>query len=136
MAATWTRGQLERIALSDGLQITSKRPDATPRRWTTIWVVTVSEQVYVRTWYRRESGWFGHVLARRRARIRVAGLEADVTVEDAGVGTAELREDINAAYRTKYGRHGRTSVESMVSAAAAASTLRLSPEPAPGRGKT
>lgn len=132
MAATWSPEQLEQIGMADELQIASRGADGTLRRWTPIWVVGVSGQVYVRTWHRRESGWFGHVLDSHRARIRVPGLEDDVTVEDAGVGTAELRADIDAAYRTKYGRYGPTSVEAMVSAAAAAATLRLSPEPAPG----
>ncbi|HEV2637154.1 MAG TPA: DUF2255 family protein [Actinocrinis sp.] len=132
MTVTWSSEQLERIGMAEELQIASRGADGALRRWTPIWVVSVGEQVYVRTWYRRRSGWFGHVLDSRRACIRVPGLEADVTVEDAGVGIAKLREDIDAAYRTKYGRDGRRSVEDMVSAAAAAATLRLSPEPSPG----
>ncbi len=91
-----------------------------------IWAVSTGGLVYVRTWYRRETGWFGHVLASRRARIRVPGLEADVEVEDVGEGTPELRAGVSAAYETKYGRGGGT--ERMVSAEAAAATLRLSPE--------
>jgi hypothetical protein len=78
-----------------------------------------------RTWYRRESGWFGHALLSRRARIRVPGLAADVTVEDLGQGEVDLRAGVDAAYRTKYGQHGS---ESMVTAAAAATTLRLAPD--------
>jgi hypothetical protein len=65
-------------------------------------------------------------LASRRARIRVPGLEADVEVEDVGEGTPELRAGVSAAYETKYGCGGGT--ERMVSAEAAAATLRLSPE--------
>ncbi len=36
----------------------------------------------MRTWHRRDTGWFAHALTPRRARIRVPGLEADVTFED------------------------------------------------------
>jgi hypothetical protein len=82
--------------------------------------------VYVRTWHRRDTGWFGHVLKSRRARIRVPGLEADVAVEDVGDGTAQLRADVDAAYRTKYGSYGSSSVDAMVAEPAAAATLRLS----------
>lgn len=132
MASAWSPEQLERIVAADELEIASRRADGTLGRWTPIWVVSVGDQVYVRTWYRRESGWFGHVLDSHRARIRVPGLETDVAVDDVGPGAAELCTDIDAAYRTKYGRYGRTSVEPMLSAAAAAATLRLSPERAPG----
>jgi hypothetical protein len=89
-------------------------------------VVSTGGQVYVRTWYRRETGWFGQVLASHRARIRVPGLEADVAVEDVGAGLPELRSGIDAAYRTKYGRGG--GAERMVTDEAAAATLRISSE--------
>ncbi len=81
----------------------------------------------MRTWYRRDSGWFGHVLNSRRARIRVPGLEVDVAVEDVGKDRAKLRAGVDVAYRTKYGRYGGTSVDRMVADDAAASTLRLIP---------
>jgi hypothetical protein len=87
--------------------------------------VCADKQVYVRTWYRRDTGWFGHALRSRRARVRVPGLETDVTVEDVGEGTAELTESIGTAYCAKYGSAGSTS---MVSASAAATTLRLTAE--------
>lgn len=126
MTATWTPEQLQRIDGSDELEIASRRADGTLRQWVPIWVVSTGGQVYVRTWYRRETGWFGQVLASHRARIRVPGLEAEVTVADVGAGTPELRAGVDAAYETKYGRGGGT--EQMLSAEAAAATLRLSPE--------
>jgi hypothetical protein len=128
MTRPWSPEELARIGSADELQIAVKRADGTLRRWTPIWVVRVAEQVYVRTWYKRGSGWFGHVLHSRRARIRVPDLEVDVAVEDVGEATAQLRARIDAAYRTKYRRYGSSSVEPMVAAAAAAATLQLSPE--------
>jgi len=128
MAAIWTPDDMRRISSSDEMQIAAKRIDGTLRRWLPIWVVCVSEQVYVRTWYRRNTGWFAHVLDSRRAGIRVPGLRADVAVEDVAAGSGRLRADIDAAYRTKYGRYGTSAVGPMVAAAAAATTLRLSPE--------
>lgn len=96
------------------------------RRWTPIWVVCVGAHPYVRSWYRRDTGWFAHVLKAGRAAVRVPGLEIDVTVEDIGALPAGLRSDIDAAYRTKYGRYGAGGVGPMVTDAAAATTLRLS----------
>ena len=127
MTATWSPDELERIDSAGELEIAVRRADGTLRRWVPIWVVRVGEQVYVRTWHRRETGWFGHVLGSRRGRIRVPGLEADVAVADVGDGTAQ-RADIDTAYRRKYGSHGSSSVEAMVSEAAAVATLQLSRE--------
>ena len=126
MAAAWSPAELQGIDAARELQIASRRADGTLRRWVPVWVVSTGGLVYVRTWYRRDTGWFGQVLASRRARIRVPGLEADVTVEDVGEGTPELRAGVNAAYEAKYGPGG--AIERMVSAEAAAATLRLSPE--------
>ena len=90
-----------------------------------IWVVSADGQVYVRTWYRRDTGWFGHALRSHRARIRVPGLEAEVTIEDIGDTSPQVTTEVDAAYRAKYGHGG---AESMVTATAAATTLQLSRE--------
>jgi len=133
MTAGWSREDLERIGRAEELQIATMRADGALRRWVPIWVVYVDEQVYVRTWYRRDSGWFGHVLDSRRARLRVPGLEADVAVEDVGEDS-QVRAGIDAVYRTKYGHYG-TSVDRMVADGAAAATLRLNPEQEARAGK-
>jgi hypothetical protein len=104
------------------LQIAVRSSDGNLRQWVPIWVVCAGGQMYVRTWYRRDTGWFGHALRSRRARIRVPGLEADVTIEDIGDAATQVAADVDAAYRTKYGRGG---ADSMVTDAAAATTLQL-----------
>ena len=113
---------LERIDSARELEIAVERADGTWRRELPIWVVRVGDRVYVRTWHRRDTGWFGHAVASRRAHIRVPGLEADVAVEDIGEGAATLQVDVDAAYRSKYGDAGAAS---MVTATAATTTLRL-----------
>jgi len=123
MAVTWTPDELQRIGGAPELEIAGQRADGTLRRWVPIWVVSTGGQVYVRTWYRRDTGWFGQVLASGRARIRVPALEADVIVEDVGADAPGLRAEIDDAYRAKYGRYGGT--ERMVTDEAAAATLRL-----------
>ena len=128
MTVAWSADELERIGTAEELHIATSRADGTLRRAVPIWVVGVSGQVYVRTWYRRDSGWFGHAVNSRRARIRVPGLEADIAVEDVGDDQVELRASVDAAYRAKYGRYGETTVDRMVTGDAAASTLRLIPE--------
>lgn len=124
MTTAWSSNELDQFHLARELDIAVTRVDGTLRRWTPIWVVRADGQVYVRTWYRRDTGWFAHALRSRRARIRVPGLEADAAIEDVGEGAVGLRESIDTAYRTKYGTAGSSS---MVGTAAAATTLRLSP---------
>jgi hypothetical protein len=128
MAFAWSSDELERIGTAEELNIAINRADWTPRREVPIWVVRAGGQLYVRTWYRRDNGWFGHAVDSRRAHIRVPGLEADITIEDVGYDEAELRANIDAAYRAKYGRYGETSVDRMVTDDAAATTLRLIPD--------
>jgi hypothetical protein len=128
MTFAWSLDELERIGTAEELHVATKRGDGTLRREVPIWVVSAKGQVYVRTWYRRDNGWFGRAVDSRRARIRVPGLEADIAIEDVGNDQAELRASVDAAYRAKYGRYGKTTVERMVTDAAAATTLRLVPE--------
>jgi hypothetical protein len=123
--ASWSTEQLDRISRSGELQIASRRADGTPRTSVPIWVVCVDDEVYVRTWYRRTTGWFGHVVDFPQARIRVPGLETDVIIADVGGAAPELRASVDAAYRTKYGPSGH---QSMVTNDAAATTLRLDPQ--------
>ena len=132
----WSAEQLQRVDTAVELDIAVRRPDDTLGRWTTVWVVCIDDGVFVRTWYRRDTGWFGDAVRSGQARVRVPGLEADVAVVDLG-GAAEgagttaegLRgkffDDVDAAYRTKYGAFGDETVGAMVAARARATTLRL-----------
>ena len=126
---TWTAEELALIDVAVELEIAVRRPDDVLRQATPIWVVRLDDRVFVRTWYRRESGWFGAVLRSHRARVRVPGLAAEVTVEDVRDADPGLRAAIDAAYRSKYGG----GAASMVTDAAAATTLRLAPERPSGR---
>jgi hypothetical protein len=115
----WTPGDLSRLDAAQELEIAV----GGARRWVPIWVVCAGGQVYVRTWYRRDTGWFGAAVRSGRARVRVPGLEAEVAIEDIGAASARTTADVDAAYRTKYA--GGT--DAMVTAEAAATTLRLDP---------
>jgi hypothetical protein len=128
MTSAWSPEQLQQIGASDELHIAVRRADGSLRREVPIWVVCVGQNVYVRTWYRRTDGWFGHALESRRGRIRVPGVEADVAVTDVGSDSADVRPDVDDAYRRKYGHFGDATVERMVADSAAATTLWLRPE--------
>ncbi|GIF26794.1 hypothetical protein BJ973_000113 [Actinoplanes tereljensis] len=125
MTTQWSAADLRLVSAAAELEIAVRRPDGSLRRWVPIWVVCAGEQVYVRTWHRRDTGWFGQAVHAQRARIRVPGMEADITIEDIADTSAQVTADVTQAYRTKYGRGG---ADSMVNATAVATTLRLSPE--------
>lgn len=134
MRPPWTPEQLRLVDAARELKITTWRPDGTLRRWLPIWVVRVDDQVYVRTWYRRTTGWFGHAVGTGRARVRIPGLEADVVIDDIGADDAGLRSAVDGAYRAKYVGRGDGSTAGMTTDAAAAATLRLSRSQATSRG--
>jgi hypothetical protein len=122
MTAAWSPDDLSLMDAARELQIAVRSSDCSLGRWVPIWVVCAGGQAYVRSWYRRDTGWFGHALRSRRARIRVPGLETGVTIDDIGDVSSQITADVDAAYRTKY---GRSEAASMVTATAAATTLQL-----------
>ncbi len=122
MSNEWSPAELAKIDSSDEMRIATRSADGTLRAAVPIWAVAVEGHVYVRTWQRRDTGWFGRAVSSAVARIAVPGLECDVLVEDIG---AQLRVKIDAAYRAKYGRYGAATVERMVGDDAVATTLRL-----------
>ena len=122
--ATWTQDELQRINASDELQITAMRADGTVQGPRPIWVVRVDEDLYVRAAYGSRSGWHRDVRASGRARIRAGGLEKNVAVEDADGGKYD---QVDAAYRSKYGDRYARIVADITDAERRASTLRLVP---------
>ena len=124
MPKWWTDDDLSLLNASSELEVAVRDTDGNRRTWTPIWVVCAEGQVYVRSWHRRETGWFGHVIKSRQATIRVPGLEVDVLVADLGRNSIALTALVDSAYRTKYG----AGAASMVTTAAAATTLQLRPE--------
>ena len=122
--ATWTPDELDKIAVADELQIAPLRRNATPQKPVTIWLVRVGDDLYVRSAYGRNASWFRRIQMQHEARIRAGGIEKDVIILDAA---PNLNDQIDAAYRTKYRRHGATYVNMMVSPEARSTTIKLAP---------
>jgi hypothetical protein len=120
----WTGEELDRIGAADELDIAPARADGTPGRSTTIWVVRVADELYVRSWRGRTGDWFRRASASRTGRIRAGGVERRVRFAEPDAGA---RADIDAAYLTKYARYGETYVDPLVGDDAAAATFRLLP---------
>jgi hypothetical protein len=121
----WTNDELRTIEAAEELELASARPDGTLRNPVTIWVVRVGDDLYVRSWKGRAGSWFRASQVRREGHIQAAGVGNDVTfVVEAD---ADINDQIDAAYRTKYRRSGGRYVNAMVAAQARAATIKLVP---------
>jgi hypothetical protein len=121
----WTTDELATIAAADELDIAPLRPDGTQHAPVTIWVVRDGDDLYVRSYRGRDSGWFRGTQASHQGRIRAGGVDKDVTfVDETDPG---VNDQIDAAYRAKYRRFGASYVDPMVADGARAATLKLAP---------
>lgn len=126
----WPAEALRALHSMRELLISAPRANGTHTPWTPIWVVVAGGAVYVRTWQRRTTGWYGRAVAEGNARIQLAGKTHDVRVTPSDPADADT---VDAAYRAKYGDAG---AQSMVTAEAQASTLRLAPASVTGEPQT
>ncbi|MBV9249608.1 MAG: DUF2255 family protein, partial [Acetobacteraceae bacterium] len=116
--------ELDKIANADELEIASLRSDGTLRKPVTVWVVRHSDDLYVRSAYSRNAAWFRGIQVRHEGQIRVDGVAKHVSFVDAD---AALNDQIDAAYRSKYRRHGAQYVDMVVTPEARFTTIRLVP---------
>ena len=121
MTVAWSAEELRLLDAAVELEIAVERSDGGRRPWVPIWVVCTDGRVFVRSWHRRDTGWFGRAVRSLRGRVRVPGLETPVTITDVGSASSDVTDDVNAAYWTKYGG----GAGSMVTSPAAATTLEL-----------
>jgi hypothetical protein len=121
---TWTSDELNRIASAEELEIAPARKDGTLRPPTTIWVVCVGKELYVRSWRGRSGAWFGAARASHEGRIWASGVKKDVTFAE--VSDGDLNDEIDEAYRAKYGRYPQY-VRQMEAPEQRSTTLRLVP---------
>ncbi|GIV75776.1 MAG: hypothetical protein KatS3mg050_0170 [Litorilinea sp.] len=120
----WTDEELNRIGNAEELEIAPRRPNGQLRKPLPIWVVRVGDDLYVRSYRGRAGAWYRAALATHEGRIRAGGVEKDVVfVEETDPG---LNDQIDAAYRTKYG-HYPQYVAPMVTPEVRATTLKLAP---------
>ena len=124
---SWTAAELDAVGTADELQIASVRPDGSLRPWVTIWTVRSGDDLYVRSAYGPETGWYRRARASGIGRIRAGGVERDVTFADAD---PDAHAGIDAAYEDKYGRYGKGIVNTVVGEQVHPLTIRLVPREA------
>ncbi|SNY61233.1 DUF2255 family protein [Paractinoplanes atraurantiacus] len=117
---TWNDDELRRIGGAEELQVSSVRADGSLRPYVTIWVVRAGDDIFVRSAYGSDNGWFRRAKAAGAGRIRAGGVERDVVFEEAAT-----QDGIDQAYHDKYDRYGPAIVGSVTGPDPA--TLRLRP---------
>jgi hypothetical protein len=122
--SAWTNEELNKIGLAEELEIAPRRPNGKLRKPLPIWVVRVGDDLYVRSYRGHAGAWYRAALATHQGCIRAGGVEKDVVfVEETDPG---LNDQIDAAYRAKYGRYPQY-VAPMVTPEVRATTLKLAP---------
>jgi hypothetical protein len=121
---TWTSDELDKIGEADELEIASLRRDGTLRKPVIIWVVRYGVDLYVRSGYGRDAAWYRGTQMRHEGCIKAGGVDKDVvfTATDHA-----LDDQIDAVYRSKYGRYGAQYVDMVVAPEARSTTIRLIP---------
>ena len=123
----WTNEELNKVETAEELQIASLRSDGTLRKLVTIWVVRVGDELYVRSVYGRGSAWFRGTQIRNEGHIQAGGVEKDVTFMEET--DADVNEQIDNAYRTKYRRYAASIVNTTLTPEARGATIKLVPHP-------
>jgi hypothetical protein len=125
--AMWTSEDLNKIENAEELEIAALRPDGTLRKWVTIWVVRLGDDLYVRSVKGSNRAWFRGVQVRHEGRIQAGGIDKDVTfVEETDPG---INDQVDAAYLGKYRRYPQY-VAPMVIPEVRATTIKLVPRSA------
>lgn len=122
--STWAPDELDRIGRATELGVASRRRDGSLTPYVTIWLVRAGDELYVRSAYGPDNGWYRRAKASGEGHVRARGVERDVSFEEA---TTETAEAVTAAYHAKYDRYGRAIVGTVVSPQAERLTLRIVP---------
>ncbi len=122
--AAWTNDELEKIAAAEELEIAPAKRDGTLRKPTTIWVVRVGDDLYVRSWRGPGGSWFRGAQRTHEGHISAGGVEKEVRFAEAG---DDINDAVDDAYRTKYRQYAGSYVEPMIRPEARATTIKLAP---------
>jgi hypothetical protein len=120
----WTSDQLDKFGGAEEIQIASVRRDGTLRKPVTIWVVRYGDDLYVRSVGGRRAYWFRGTQETHEGRIRAGGVQQDVTFVDTDHG---IDDELDAAYQAKYRRYAGSVLNSVLTPAARAATIKIVP---------
>jgi hypothetical protein len=119
---TWSGQQLIQVGVAAELELASRRRDGTLRPYTTMWVVRVGDDLFVRSAGGPGRPWYRHALASGTGRIRGGGVEAEVRFAQDGDAPHGA---IDSAYHAKYDRYGPVPVGHVTGRPSHPVTIRL-----------
>lgn len=120
--SAWTDDELRHIGGATELRLAPRRSDGMLRTYTTMWVVSVEDELYVRSAGGQDRPWYRHALATGTGRIRVGGVEREVVFDAAD---PRVLEAIDAKYHAKYDCYGPGPVSHVTGPDAHSVTIRL-----------
>jgi len=120
----WTSDQVDKFAIAEEVEIAWVGLDAKLHKPLTVWIVRHGDDLYLRSVSGRQGHWFRGTQERHEGRIRVGGVQQNVTFVDADHA---LDDEVDTAYRTKYRRYAGSILNSVLTPGARAATLKLMP---------
>ncbi len=120
----WTSDQLNKIGRAEEVQVASVRRDGTLRKPVTVWVVHHGDDLYLRSVNGRSAHWFRGIQERHEGRIRVGGVQQNVSFVDPDPG---IDDEVDETYRTKYRRYAGSVLNSVLTREARAATIKIVP---------
>ena len=117
------RDVLAEFRESKGLRI---RAGTGPHRFIGIWVVVVTDRVFVRSWSVKRRGWYRTFLEEPRGTVQIA--KREIAVRAVRTRDKRVRDAIDRAYLDKYNSPGAIKyARDLGSAQSRATTLELRP---------
>lgn len=120
---TWTAAGLTHFSNAQEVRVAGTRTDGSLRNPVIVWAVRVGDDLYTRSVNGPDAAWFRGTRSTHHGQLSAGSTTIDVDFVDA-VGEAD--DEIDAAYRSKYGRYPGP-IASITSALARSTTLKLVP---------
>ena len=123
--STWTPDEVDRIGGAHEMRIAGRRRDGSLRTPVIVWLVRSGDDLYTRSVNGPDAAWFRGTRPRHEGHISAGGVEKDVEFVDVEADAA-VNDDIDDAYRAKYGRNS-SPVAAITGPQARSTTLKLLP---------
>ena len=128
----WHADELSTIDGNGEVDIATRRSDGTLRAARIVWIVRHGDAVYVRSVNGTTAAWYRGVQTCHEGELSAGRLQRGVVFVEAGTHAgedSELDDDLDAAYRGKYGRSSSAVARITADVARATTAVPISPEP-------